>query len=211
MGFHICPLNVKVAEWFRTAPEKLNYSRIPIARMVRVDLSEATALVKQSDFRAGFNRHLISGQEALGDLRPLADLVSHLSGVTLGATFRIWCQQQEDGEKVFTVMGSKQPRSYPERSINALLEPNDLFRLEFKLNASRKQLWLAGIDSQQPGMGGQLLSVLYNIALDLGTERIEFAPSATMNAKQFYFHLDFGRKREDLSGFWELIMPRKIV
>ncbi|MFA5113755.1 MAG: hypothetical protein WC529_05630 [Candidatus Margulisiibacteriota bacterium] len=211
MGFHICPFNPMVAKIFAAAPEKLLHTRIPIAqraeiasRMVRVDLAEAAALVKQSDFRAGFNRYLISGQEKLDDHRPLAALISQLSSVTLGATFRIWCEQRAAGSIFFSIVGSGAPRTYPDRHMEITLQPKDLFLLEMEFSSANSLLWLSYVESQQKGMGGKLMSVLYNTALDLGTARIGFAPSATANAKQFYFHLDFGARREDNSGFWEL-------
>ena len=68
-----------------------------------------------------------------------------------------------------------------------------VLELEFTIIQRNNEMYLRHLRSQQPGLGGPTLAALYNMARRLGIQEINYSvmPFA-IEAKQFYFHTDFG-------------------
>lgn len=191
MGFHLCPVDPRVQKLFRSKPELLCKKRIAIqerATRARENLSIPKEAVLQalrsSDFSLATNQFHCLGATTNINNNVLAACLLHIGSQFKGAHIYFW----EDKE-------SKRPQLnllVTESAIPGIKKTDKikhLIKLEFSFDNKNNLLVLDWVDAPIKNIAGNVLAALYNFAKDTGFSAIGYYGAA----KQFYFHIDFGK------------------
>jgi hypothetical protein len=188
MAFYICPFNKITRQLFRANPKKFRRNRKPLA--LRAGQARLKAAVS-----ANKNTFSITGHKSDAAQRIAQNIEKHFGAIFDGKKINIDIKYHQKDES-FTVVITVTDNSPRTPVLSAF----------FTLFTRNKMLYLMNINSE--GYGGQGTIALYNLAKDFGMKEITFITSTeNRNAKQFYYHMDFGRPTDGSWARWEVTLP----
>jgi hypothetical protein len=214
-GFHLCPLQKDIQRLFRNKPELLARPRLPIARRAELLRHQSALTAEQVIGQMRTTPFPVAGATVMLDpsivnisLTRMAAVIARIAPFFGGKQLLFWTDKDRYndvflGLKVFA-------NNYLSDNCRA---GNFLLHLELRFKPGRNDyLELSFLRARTKGLAGLSLAALYNIALDLGTNKINYYVNSTnYNGRRFYYHLDFGRninptKNTTLSGDCEVLV-----
>ncbi|MBN2058305.1 MAG: hypothetical protein JW782_05880 [Candidatus Saganbacteria bacterium] len=211
MGFHLCPLKAQVQRLFKNEPERLRLPRQPISeraaqarRLRHISPEAALGHVAQAEFSLSGNHFRIENKLAIErpDLISLA--ISHFGSIARQVDLELKFISEGSDEPMVIASLFDQAGSQARTAWSRLV----LTRIEFQIIPLDNRLLLYNIQGSGEKLAGAALIALYNIARDLGLEQINFfIKRGNVNAKQFYFHMDFGKPEHGRDWSWWGLRP----
>ena len=210
----MCPLATEIQTLFKNNPAGLARKRIPIAeRALRQRLNPAitspmaSPYFHNTNFALGTNQFEVTANRNVltRDLFKLT--VSHFGSVFDSSFVHMLLHNPFPGAGTFVIKAFQPLNSPKSVTLSDFSGKNPIGNIDFNFNTINQTLFLSDINSDTKGLGGRLLVSLYNFAVDLRASEINFSVwGDNMNARQFYFHMDFGRPVSIIpdTEYWEL-------
>jgi hypothetical protein len=216
--FYVCPLEPWAHKLAVYRHKGQAGTRIPIAeRAARlkeqypISMGQAMKYMSRRPFELNDNVfQLITSPYTI---RPehSALAVRHFGSVFSNSFIYLNISGDSDRLLSFTVKG------FPLPSTRTGLSPEDFGHqlpsgeMEFNVNLLTRGSFLAFVGTHPSGMGGKLITALYNLAVNVNMKSIEFnVNGGWLNASRFYFHMDFGRPmfEPEITDRWVLELPQ---
>lgn len=201
MSFHVSPFHPAALRLLSHKQERTLQPRQPIAVRTQVQMrqrsilfGQALELSAQDSYQFGPNHFWIHRQLCSDNHGIEGHLVSSFSSLLSGTHFGLWLKETETGNYQTQIILAEEPL-VQQTAINALFHCISSFlELDFTIDQRGGQIYLRTLKAERRGVAGKSLAALYAFAraISIGQITYSVSPCDNMNARQFYFHMDWG-------------------
>ncbi|MBN2058640.1 MAG: hypothetical protein JW782_07575 [Candidatus Saganbacteria bacterium] len=202
MSFFVSPFHPAAQRLFQHAPEKLQLPRKPIAERARLQADQRSISFSQAligstanSYSLWTNTFWLHRRLKSDNFSIEAHLVSHFGSLRPQTQVGLWLKEERENKYKAEIILANDPLDQ-ETANNALLFCRSSFLLlDLDIDQRSELIYLRTLKAERRGVAGNALAALYGFARSISIRHITYSvsPGDNVNAKQFYFHMDFGR------------------
>jgi hypothetical protein len=198
MSFKLCPYSLEVRGLFAQARHRLLQPRQTLRQRAddlkhhrRITDHRARQFIGRERFQLNHNRFQVNLSSPMEIDQLLTPLISYFGSITRGRNIDIKVAGPET------------------QDLNCLIEIYDRTKLrhalvEFDLFPDQDRLIINFISGSSTGLAGRSLVALYNVAREIKIGLIGYyIVPENLASKQFFYHMDFGRPKNEDWSWWE--------